>query len=95
MFAQGDEPAQPSAADMIGKPIPFIAMQKGYEHCLNLGLPQQTAHECTQAVASLLARNKPYDAMKSGLSHLDYSGTYRLMAVLLAEAARIAGQERT
>lgn len=96
MFAQGlpDEHYGPSAADMIGKPISFAAMEKGYEHCRRLGLDQKLAYECTWSVAVLLSRNRPHDAMKAGLAHMDHSGTYRLLAILLAEAARIAREDK-
>ena len=94
MFAQDMDDNEPNISDMIGKPIPFTAMQKGYEHCLGLGLDKKIAYECTKTVADKLSRNLPHDAMKTGLAHMDYPGTYRLMAVLLAEAARIAREDK-
>ena len=93
MFAQELPGDEPNISDMIGKPISFAAMEKGYEHCRRLGLDQKLAYECTWSVAVLLSRNRPHDAMKAGLAHMDHSGTYRLLAILLAEAARIAREE--
>jgi hypothetical protein len=72
--------------DAMGKPISPDARQRGYETCKAMGLNDSArAWECVSGMAAQLQRDKPYEAVAVGMRHLDLTGTYRLMAVLLTE----------
>lgn len=70
--------------DNMGKPISEARKQAAYEHCLEMGLERSRAMECASGMAEQLERDKPYEAQACGMRHLDLTGTYRVMAVLLS-----------
>lgn len=76
----------------MGKPVPFERRQSAYKNCRHMGLNQARAYECVDAMAEQLKRDEPYMAQKAGMQFLDLTGTYRIMAVLLAEPVE-EGQE--
>lgn len=84
---QGMPEPLPNGMRMMGKPIPFAAMQVGHDHCIAMGLSSDKAYLCVKAVAEQLSRDKPYEAMAEGMKFLDLTGTYRLFAALLCAAA--------
>lgn len=92
-LGQHIEPEMSPLSEM-GKPIPFAAREAGYEHAKAMGLSQARAYEVVNTVSEMLARDKPYEAMAQGMKHLDLTGTYRLFAVLLAEAAAYRRKEK-
>lgn len=67
----------------IGKPLDNAARALAYEHCKTMGLTSARAFACVNTVAEQLERDKPFEAMEAGRRHLDLTGTYRLLAVLL------------
>jgi hypothetical protein len=76
-----------SGFNNMGKPIPTDRRQAAYEHCKEMGLNAARSWECVNGVAEQLERDKPYEAQAAGMKHLDLTGTYRLMAVLLTSVA--------
>ena len=72
-----------SGLNRMGHPLSEAARSAAYADCLAMGLSSARAWECVQAVAGLLERDKPYEAMGEGTKFLDLTGTYRLFAVLL------------
>jgi hypothetical protein len=68
----------------MGKPIPPHRRQAAYEHVKAMGVKDSDqAMTLVGTVADQLERDKPYEAMAAGMKHIDLTGTYRLMAVLL------------
>ncbi len=67
----------------MGKPIPFYRRQAGYEHARQMGVNEDSAFSVICAMCDGLERDEPYTAMGAGMKHVDLTGTYRLMAVLL------------
>lgn len=68
----------------MGKPIPAFRKEAAYAHCKQMGLTDfAKATGVVSRMAEALERDKPYEAMEAGMAHLDLTGTYRLMAVLL------------
>lgn len=78
-YTQGD-----SGFAAMGKPVPFYRQQAGYEHCKAMGLDSESAFSAVRVMSEQLQRDKPAEAMESGLTYLDVTGVYRLMAVLLS-----------
>lgn len=72
--------------EKMGKPIPFHAKEIGYQDCKKMGLNKDDSYSCVSAMAEQLERDKPYEAQAAGMRYLDLTGTYRLMAVLLANS---------
>lgn len=68
----------------MGKPIPVTAREEALRHCLEMGLDKAGGYECVSGMAAQLELDKPYEAQATGMRHLDLTGTYRVMAVLLA-----------
>ena len=79
-----------SAFNNMGLPIPTAARTAAYQHCKDMGLSKARAYECVNGVAEQLERDNPYEAQAVGMRHLDLTGTYRLMAVLLAHTPQRA-----
>lgn len=67
----------------MGKPLGTVARQAGYEALKDMGLDSPRAMECNQAVCQQLERDKPYEAQAEGMKHIDLTGWYRLVAVIL------------
>jgi hypothetical protein len=72
--------------DAMGKPISSAARQVGYDACRAMGLDAPRSWECVGAVSDKLERDKPYDAQGAAMKFLDLTGSYRLMATILAAA---------
>lgn len=72
--------------DAMGKPVPYERRARAYKHCKAMGM---TDHDhimsAVESMANALERDEPYAAMSEGMRHLDLTGTYRLMAVLLTD----------
>lgn len=69
----------------MGKPIPADRKEAAYAQCKEMGLNSARARECVGGVAESLERDRPYEAQAAGMKHLDLTGTYRVMAVLLTD----------
>lgn len=77
----------PSGFDAMGRPIPTARLSAGLAAVRDMwpDIPTVDATALVGAVADRLERDEPYDAM--GIARnvgLDVTGTYRLIAVLLA-----------
>lgn len=73
-----------SGFDAMGKPVPPYRKTAALAHCRAMGLTDpEDATACVGGMAQQLERDQPYEAMAAGMKYLDYTGTYRLMAVLL------------
>ena len=68
----------------MGKPIPYSRKQSAYEQCKEMGLKEDRAYEVVNGMSEQLERDKPYEAVACGMKFLDLTGTYRVMAYLLA-----------
>lgn len=69
----------------MGKPIPTTRRENALRHCLEMGLDRARAVECVSGMAEQLERDHPYEAQAVGMRHLDLTGTYRVVAVLLTD----------
>ncbi|WOH61929.1 hypothetical protein [Bradyrhizobium sp. BWC-3-1] len=84
-----NQPTEPALNpfNAMGKPIPPDARQAGFDTCKAMGLDSARAWECTSSTAEQLERDQPYKAQGAAMKFLDLTGSYRLMAALLAHAA--------
>lgn len=70
--------------DAMGKPVSYARRDRAYKHCKDMGMTDHDHIMSTvEGMANALQRDEPYVAMSEGMRHLDLTGTYRLMAVLL------------
>ena len=85
-----DQKVEPELSPLnnMGKPLTTKARTEAYKHCLEMGLNSPRAWECVGGMAEQLERDEPYEAMAVGMRHLDLTGTYRVMAVLLATVGK-------
>lgn len=89
------KPAGPEAPttdyfSAMGKPIPPEARQRGYDECKKMGLESAAAWSAVNGMAEQLERDKPYEAQSAAMKHVDLTGTYRLMAVLLVATIELS-----
>lgn len=75
--------------NQMGKPLSAESRQAGFEDCMEMGLTSAAAWECVAAVANSLERDKPFDAQAAAMKFLDLTGSYRIIAVLLATEASL------
>lgn len=76
----------PQGFDAMGKPVPHSRRQHADEHCKDMGLTDWSKRKAViDGMAEALERDEPYKAMEVGMTYLDLTGTYRLMAVLLTD----------
>lgn len=68
----------------MGKPIPMYRRTAALNHMVKMGCSTQHAWACVGAMANKLERDEPYEAMAEGMKYLDLTGTYCIMAELLA-----------
>lgn len=79
-----EDDAMASGFNAMGKPVPYYRRQAAMDHCRQMGLTDTgKAMSVIDRMSEALARDEPYNAMEAGMAHLDLTGTYRLMAVLL------------
>ena len=82
--APADVDSVANGFDAMGKPIPLYRKQAAYDTCKAMGVNNPSvAWSVVNGMANALERDKPYDAMNVGGAHVDLTGVYRLMAVLL------------
>lgn len=75
----------PTGFNALGHPVPATRKQAGYELCLKMGIQDKdVAWHLIEDMARLIERDKPFEAQELGLKHLDLTGHYRLMAVLMS-----------
>lgn len=67
-----------------GKTVPTFRKTAGYQHAKEMGLDAERATFVVDAMCEQIARDEPYKAMEAGMVYLDLTGTYRMLAVLLA-----------
>lgn len=72
-----------SGFDAMGLEVPTHRKEAGYSACKEMGLDSARSYECVSGMCEAIQRDNPYHAMEVGMRHLDLTGTYRLMAVLL------------
>jgi hypothetical protein len=72
-----------SGFNAMGKPVPFYRRQAGFDTCRRFGIDSEGSYAVVNGMSEQLERDKPYEAMAQGMQHLDLTGTYRLLAVLL------------
>ncbi len=70
--------------DAMGKPIPFYRREAGYQAARSMGVSSEDAFAVVNAMCPPLERDEPYGAMEAGMKYVDLTGTYRMMATLLA-----------
>lgn len=76
----------PSGFDAMGQPIPAARRQAAYEACKAMGLTdREVMMRCVSGMAEQLERDKPFEAQQIAMQHVDLTGAYRLMAVLLTD----------
>ena len=69
----------------MGKPIPVARKLAADEHLKAMGITDtEDRFHCIQMVSNRLERDDPYGAMSDAMKYVDLTGTYRLMAALLA-----------
>jgi hypothetical protein len=73
--------------DAMGRPVPLFRQAAADRHMKQMGVTSAMDRtSCIGAMVDRLQRDDPYNAMGEGMRYVDLTGTYRLMAVLLAEA---------
>lgn len=81
---RAEDKAAASGFEAMGKPVPYYRRQAAMAHCRDMGLKDTNKAMATiDRMSEALSRDEPYAAMEAGMAHLDLTGTYRLMAVLL------------
>jgi len=84
MIGPGVETVDDDGFNAMGKPIPLARQQAGMDHCKQMGLTDRDQiTSLVGGMVNLLERDRPYEAQAFGMKHLDLTGVYRLMAVLL------------
>lgn len=69
----------------MGKPVPLWRRDAALKHYRDMGGSKtEKAMYHINRMADRLERDQPYEAMQEGMFIVDLTGTYRLMAVLLA-----------
>lgn len=75
-----------SGFDALGRPVPMHRRNAAYSHAKAMGC---SSGEVTLGVidrmAECIARDQPHLAMEHGLSLVDVTGVYRLMAALMCD----------
>lgn len=75
----------------FGKPVPYYRRDAAMAHCRDMGLTDTGKAMATiDRMSEAIRRDEPYQAMQAGMAHLDLTGTYRLLAVLLTAEPRRA-----
>lgn len=75
--------ANESGFKAMGKPISATRRQAAYDTCKEFGLDTEAAWDTVSRIANALERDEPYNAIEVGMTHVDITGVYRIMAVLL------------
>lgn len=76
----------PTGFNAMGQPIPLARRQAAYETCQSIGLTdREEMMRCVTGMAEQLERDKPFEAQQIAMQHVDLTGAYRLMAVLLTD----------
>lgn len=72
--------------DAMGMPIPSERLARGDSHLREMAPSLSTGERLSLIgrVANALERDRPYEAFELAQQKLDLTGTYRLVAVLLA-----------
>lgn len=69
----------------MGKPIPEHRKQAAYDCAKAIGVESADDRMAlVGTMANYLERDRPYEAQQAALKHVDLTGAYRLMAVLLS-----------
>jgi hypothetical protein len=72
----------------MGKPIPLDRRTNAANHMRQMGVTDaEDVWTCVAMVAGQLERDAPYEALRHAMKYLDLTGSYRLIAVLLTDAA--------
>ncbi len=81
-----DPPESADGFAAMGKPIPDYRRDEAYRTCRReFEMSSSKAMGTVQGMADSLERDKPYQALAAGMKYgVDLTGSYRLMAVLLA-----------
>lgn len=80
-----DEATSPKGFNALGHPVPATRKKAGYELCIKMGIQDKdVVWQLIEDLARLIEGDKPFEAQEHGLKHLDLTGYYRLMAVLLS-----------
>lgn len=67
----------------FGHAVPYYRREAGMQHCRAMGLTDTNkAMGTIDRMCEAIRRDNPYEAMAAGMTHLDLTGTYRLLAVL-------------
>ena len=75
-----------SGFNAMGQPVPATRKQAAYDCAKEMGIESPDERmSLVNAVAEHLERDKPFEAQQAALRHLDLTGAYRLMAVLLTD----------
>lgn len=74
-----------SGFNAMGKPIPIARKRAADAHMKDMGvLDVEDRFRCIALVSARLEHDDPYGAMQDAMKYIDLTGTYRLMACLLA-----------
>lgn len=72
--------------DAMGKPIPNLRKMAADDHLKDMGVTDaEDRFSCIASVSNRLEHDDPYAALGAAMVYLDFTGAYRLMAVLLTD----------
>ena len=72
-----------SGMNALGHPVPDYRKHNGYMEGKSMGLSSARSMECVSSMCEAIRRDMPYEAIQAGMKHLDLTGTYRMLAVLM------------
>jgi len=74
----------PTGFDAMGHPVPTDRKEAAYSMVKEMGITDfDKASTLVGTVANHIERDHPYEAQDAACEHLDITGAYRLMAVLM------------
>lgn len=72
----------------FGKPVSTERRSEALKHIREMGIANNAdAWECIGNMSGAIERDQPYECVGIGMRYVDLTGTYRLMAVLCADAS--------
>ena len=77
------EYGQNEGFNAMGQPVPFYRRQAAYKAAREMGLNEADAFTVVNTMVEGIERDEPYFSMENGMMHVNLTGTYRLLAVLL------------
>lgn len=69
----------------LGHEVPFTRRDKAYIAAKEMGLNSADAFSVIDAMSECVRKDRPNSALEIGCKHVDFTGSYRLLATLLTD----------